>query len=420
MKVSLFQQFPYRHLPEGFETKHDSVVTAPFFDIVDQRLLGADLTNGIAELLHAARLGFDGVAVTEHSQSSYDMMPNPDLVGAILAYVTQAERLPVAINILGRSLGKSKEPLRVAEEYALIDAISGGRLIAGFPIGLSYDVSQNAGVPPIETRERYYEARDLIEKAWSAREPFAWNGKFYKYSQVNLWPRPVQQPKPPIWVPAAGNPKTMEEALKRDDVYTFFSWFGAKLTGHRIFDRFWQIAEQLGKDTNPHRVAFLQVVLVGETDAQAEKDYARHLESHFRRGIGAIPVTGFALPGYIDIRGVEALMRDPGDLGLAIRMRNIDYASLVDAGVAIVGSPATVRQKLEALVKEFRIGNLLTMLQVGSMPHELTMKNIELFAKEVLPGLRGIWNDEGWPDHAWPAGLAGAGAQAAVGGRHTR
>lgn len=409
MKVSLFQQAPYRYLPPDFEKHHDSVVTTPYWDIVKKPgLMQASLNSFIDELMLGARLGFDGVAVTEHGQSSYDVVPNPNLIGSILAYQTEAEKLKTAIAIIGRSLGKSREPLRIAEEYATIDQISGGRLIAGFPIGLSYDANQNGGIPPIETRDRYYEGRALVEKAWSAKEPFAWNGRFSKYPCVNLWPRPVQQPKPPTWVPGVGNPKTMEGVLSRDDVYTYLSWFGPKLTGKRIFDRYWEIAQKMGKDINPHRLAFLQVVLVAETDAQAEKDYRQHLETHFRTSLGSIPPTGLGLPGYIERPGVESLMRDPGDLGLAIRMRNINYSELVDSRVAIIGSPSTVLQQITEFVKEFRVGNLLVMTQVGSMPTELTQKNIRLFASEVLPQLRSIWKDEGWDNFAWPEVLRDA------------
>lgn len=405
MKVSLFQQAPYRHLPLGFEKRHDSVVTTPYWDLVQPGLMQQDLNAFIAELMLGARLGFDGVAVTEHSQSSYDVVPNPNLIASILAYMTELEKLEVAIAVIGRSLGKSREPLRIAEEYAMLDQISGGRLIAGFPIGLSYDANQNAGIPPIDTRDRYYEGRALVEKAWAAKEPFAWNGRFSKYPSVNLWPRPVQQPSPPRWVPGVGNPRTMQGVIERDDVYTYLSWFGPRLTGRRIFDRYWEIAQKLGKDINPHRLAFLQVVLVADTDAEAERLYRDHLETHFRTSLGSIPPTGLGLPGYIERPGVEGLIRDPGDFGLAMRMRDITYAELVDARVAIVGSPDTVRQQIREFAREFRVGNLLVMTQVGSMPHELTEHNIRLFAREVLPHLQTIWADEGWDNFAWPERL---------------
>ncbi|MGD0245560.1 MAG: LLM class flavin-dependent oxidoreductase, partial [Streptosporangiaceae bacterium] len=177
MKVSLFEQVPYRYLPAGFEDQHSSVVTAPY-DVVDPARMTESLNSAYAELMHGARAGFDGICVTEHGQSAYDISPNPDLLAAAIAYATRAEGLDVAITVLGRSLGKTREPLKIAEEYALLDCVSGGRLIAGFPVGLSYDANLNAALPAVETRERYREHRDLILKAWTEPRPFPWNGRF--------------------------------------------------------------------------------------------------------------------------------------------------------------------------------------------------------------------------------------------------
>jgi alkanesulfonate monooxygenase SsuD/methylene tetrahydromethanopterin reductase-like flavin-dependent oxidoreductase (luciferase family) len=337
-------------------------------------------------------------------------------MGAALAYATRAEGLDTAITILGRSLGKSREPLKVAEEYALLDCISGGRLIAGFPVGLSYDANQNGAIPAIETRERYNEHRELILKAWAEPEPFAWNGRFEKYGQVNVWPRPIQQPHPPIWIPGSGSPGTLIDILRRDYAFVYLSWSGPKLVGHQVFDRYWEFADKEGRDRNPYRLAFLQVVAVSETDARAEQEYARHLEAHYRAGLGGVPPSGFAVPGYAEPAGIEHMIRNPGELGMLAKMRDITYKEIVDTQVAIVGSPATVADQIEEFVREFRIGNLLVMLQNGSMPRELTEKNISLFAEEVLPRLRPIWDEEGWENHWWPreaeAGTAVAGAAA--------
>jgi alkanesulfonate monooxygenase SsuD/methylene tetrahydromethanopterin reductase-like flavin-dependent oxidoreductase (luciferase family) len=418
MKVSVFEQVPYRYLPASFEDRYSSVVTTPYFDLVEPERMAESLHSGYAELLHAARAGFDGVCLTEHSQSVYDISPNPDLMGAAVAYATRAEGLDVALTILGRSLGKSREPLKVAEEYALLDCITGGRLIAGFPVGLSYDANQNGAIPAVETRERYQEHRELILKAWAEREPFAWNGRFEKYGQVNVWPRPIQQPHPPIWIPGSGSPGTLVDILRRNYAFVYLSWSGPKLVGRQIFDRYWEFAEKEGRDRNPYRLAFLQVVAVSETDARAEQEYAPHLEAHYRAGLGGVPPSGFAVPGYAEPAGIEHMIRNPGDLGMLAKMRHITYKEIVDTQVAIVGSPATVADQIEEFVREFRIGNLLVMLQNGSMPRELTEKNISLFAEEVLPRLRPIWDEEGWENHWWPCAAqnTSAVASAAAGG----
>jgi alkanesulfonate monooxygenase SsuD/methylene tetrahydromethanopterin reductase-like flavin-dependent oxidoreductase (luciferase family) len=402
VKVSLFEQVPYRYLPGGFEDRYDSVVTPPYFELVEPEKLQESLCSAYAEMLLAAQVGFDGVCVTEHSQSAYDVSPNPDLLAAGVAYAAQAQGLDVATIVLGRSLGKSREPLKIAEEYALLDCVSGGRLVAGFPVGLSYDANINAAIPAVETRERYSEHRELILRAWAESEPFAWNGRFEKYAQVNIWPRPIQQPHPPIWIPGSGSPGTLADILKRDYAFVYLSWDGPKLVGRQVFDRYWELAEQVGRDKNPYRLAFLQVVAVSETDERAEKEYAKHLEAHYRAGIGSIPPVGYALPGYAEPAGIEYMLRNPGASGLADRMRKITYKEIVETQVAIVGSPASVSDQIEDFVREFRIGNLVVMLQNGSMPRGLTEKNISLFAEEVLPRLRPIWDEEGWENQWWP------------------
>ena len=78
----------------------------------------------------------------------------------------------------------------------------------------------------------------------------------------------------------------------------------------------------------------------------------------------------------------------------------------MDKGYVIAGSPATVRDRLiEEVVKGLNVGNLMLLVQIGSMPHELTLKNIDLLARDVLPALREIWDDEGWENHWWPERL---------------
>lgn len=405
MKISLFEQAPYRYLPPDFEQRYESVCSTPYA-LTNPDGVYSSIRDFMDELMLGARAGFDGVAVTEHGQSSYDMVPNPDLVASALAYMTEHEGLDVAIYPMGRSLGKTREPVRVAEEYATIDVMSGGRLVAGFPVGLAYDANLNNGVPPTETRPRFNENLELVLRAWREQESFAWNGKYSQHPQVNIWPRPLQS-NVPVWITGIGNPRTMQMTLERGFGFNYLSWFGAKLTGKRMFDRFWEIADQVGVPRNPYRLGFLQTIAVAETDERAEQEYAEHLEYGFRKGLGSIPMEKLALPGAIDIRGVQALLRDPSDFGLYHRMKTATFRDLVDAGVVICGSPATVREQLHEFCKEYGIGNLHAMLGFGSLPRDLAMKNIQLFAEEVAPHLRGLWTDSEHQHHWWPERLGG-------------
>jgi alkanesulfonate monooxygenase SsuD/methylene tetrahydromethanopterin reductase-like flavin-dependent oxidoreductase (luciferase family) len=407
MKVSMFQQAPYRFMPAGFEDGGvPSVVSTPYEQLVEPGHLFDSYAWFMDELLAALRAGFDGVAVTEHGQTSYDMTPNPNLPAAVLANAIRLERPEAALIVLGRSLGKTREPLRIGEEYAMLDCMSGGRLVAGLPVGLSYDANLNNGIPTVETRDRYREAHDLVIRSWTETEPFPWNGRFSQYSLVNSWPRPLQKPHPPIWVPGSGSPGTMSWTIEKSYAFVYLSWFGPTLTAHRIFDRFWEIADTQGVPRNPHRVGFVQSVVVSETDERAEVEYGRHVENAFRQGPGSVPLHYMGLPGYVEPRGVEAMLRDPGDFGLAAELQHATFGRLAEARSVIAGSPATVRDQLLEFTKEFQIGNLLVMLQMGSMPHDLTMKNIHLFAEEVLPHLQEQWTDEDWENPWWPTGLA--------------
>jgi alkanesulfonate monooxygenase SsuD/methylene tetrahydromethanopterin reductase-like flavin-dependent oxidoreductase (luciferase family) len=406
VKVSLLAQIPYRELPGDFEQNYESCVTTPW-DLVDADEVHSSFRDALDQMMFAARAGFDGLSMTEHGQSSYDMVPNPSLIASALAYATAAESLDVAIYPVGRSLGKSKEPLRVAEEMAMIDGISGGRLIAGFPIGLAYDANINNGVPPIDTRARFDEAFSLVLRAWSEREPFAFNGRFSQHRWVNIWPKPLQEP-PPVWITGIGNPGTMKFALENGLGFNYFGWFGVKATGKRIFDRFWEQAEKLGQPRNPLRVGILQTVCVGDDDRDAERSYGQHLEYFFRKAFGAIPRERLFLPGGIALPGLQAIMRDPSDFGVYEQLRTASYQDLLDSGCVIAGGPDTVADQLVEICTEHGIGHLIAILQSGSMGRELTEKNTTLFAEKVLPRLRELWSDDDLPNHWWPKRLGGA------------
>ena len=405
MKVSSFAQVAYRGFPADFERHHDSAVDTPWH-LVDSREVRAAFQDYLDGLMLAARSGFDGLIVTEHAQSSYDMSPNPSLTATALAYATESERLPVAIYPAGRALGKAREPNRVAEEYAVIDTVSGGRLVAGFPVGLPYDACMSNGISPMELRARFDENLEFILRAWREDAPFAWNGTFSQLSTVNIWPRPQQRPRPPVWLTGIGNPATMQLALDRDFGFNYLSWFGVN-TMTRIFNRFWELVDRQRLPRNPYRLGCALVVGVAATDAEAARIFKPHVEYLFNKGPGAIRSEYLAIPGTIGMQGLQALMRDPGDLGIGDKLRTMGFDELVDMGSVIVGSPRTVLDRLVDIATRFRIGNLHTTLQFGSLPRQMAMDNITLFASEVLPKLREVWSDEPWEHHWWPARLGG-------------
>jgi alkanesulfonate monooxygenase SsuD/methylene tetrahydromethanopterin reductase-like flavin-dependent oxidoreductase (luciferase family) len=394
---------PYTRLPEDFAQRHASV----WVDI-DSRLFDPAQAHGMYnefmdELEYAAEQGFDGVCVNEHHQNGYGLMPSPNLIAASLARRTR----DAAIVVMGNSLALYNPPVRVAEEMAMLDCISGGRLVAGFPVGTPMDTCFAYGQNPSQLRQRYHEAHDLIVKAWTTPEPFTWNGRFHKLRYVNVWPRPVQKPHPPIWIPGGGSIETWRWCAEQDYVYSYLSYFGYKL-GKATMRGFWREMERLGKDPNPYRAGFLQFVGVAESRAEAMDLYREAAEYFYGRCLH-VDARYAAPPGYsseatlrarVQSQVVQAAQRASSAQSL-VGQRVED---IVEQGYVIIGSPDEVAEQLRHVATELRVGQLMLLLQFGNMSRELTLHNTELFAKRVLPQLRDLWDDE-WENHWWPRPL---------------
>jgi len=260
---------------------------------------GAELYHDYLDQMEFAdQLGFDGVCLNEHHQTAYGMMPIPGvLAGALARSVKHAK-----IAILGRALPLQNNPLNIAEEYAMLDNLTRGRIIAGFVrgIGAEYHAS---GINPAYSQERFAEAHDLIVRAWTEPGPFAYSGKHYQFRYVNPWPQPTQKPHPPIWVPGARSTETLVNIAKRGYSYFFSSRTHGSETA-KAQAQFSKILEEHGKRYDPDRMGILMSAYVSETDAQAKAE-AREgvwyflkncLKGHLRRGEGRPLTSGPGIP----------------------------------------------------------------------------------------------------------------------------
>jgi alkanesulfonate monooxygenase SsuD/methylene tetrahydromethanopterin reductase-like flavin-dependent oxidoreductase (luciferase family) len=292
VKLLWFHLMPYTDLPADFPEKHPSVWVDIDPALFDPRR-GHQLYNEFMdELEAAAELGFDGICVNEHHANAYGLMPSPNLIASALARSTR----DAAIVLMGNSVALYDPPTRVAEEMAMIDCISGGRLVAGFPVGTPMDTCYAYGRNPSQLRQRYYEAHDLVMRAWTEPEPFSFNGRFHQLRYVNAWPRPVQQPHPPVWIPGGGSVETWRWCAERDYVYSYLSYFGYK-AGRATMRGFWEEMDRLGKDRNPYRAGFLQFVGVADTHEEAMRLYREPAEYFYGRCLHLDPRFA-APPGY--------------------------------------------------------------------------------------------------------------------------
>lgn len=393
MKFCWFHLMPYRFLPPDFEKKYHSVwvdVPSTLYDPVK----GHQLYNEYMDQLEfAEQMGYDGICVNEHHNNAYGLMPSPNIIAAALTRRTSE----AALIVLGNSIALYNPPLRAAEEFAMLDCISGGRLIAGFPVGTSQDTNFAYGQIPATLREKYYEAHDLIKRAWTDPEPFAFNGKYTQNRYVNIWPRPLQQPHPPVWIPGGGSVETWGWTIEQNYVYCYLSYSGYQL-GSQLMSGYWEEVDRRGAEPNPYRAGFLQLVAVSETDEQID-EYAPYIEYFYKK---CLHVPGYFAdaPGYRTVKSVKSSV---GASTLAVRRQQAEgftWKDYINNGNVIAGSPATVRDRMREAIKSLGVGHLMVLCQFGDMPKELALKNTELFAKEVMPHLRDMWPE--WEDHWWP------------------
>jgi alkanesulfonate monooxygenase SsuD/methylene tetrahydromethanopterin reductase-like flavin-dependent oxidoreductase (luciferase family) len=380
-----FMAYPY--LPPDFDEKYDTGwVTVPnsLWDREKSRGLYQEYLD---QLVYGEELGFDGLVLNEHHQNVYGLMPSPNLLAAALSQRTSRAKLCVLGNLLPLYLN----PMRVAEEYAMIDSMSDGRLIAGFALGGGPEAF-NYDVPQPQARTRYWEAIDLIHRAWTEDGPFSHEGKHYPLRYVNPWPKPQQTPHPPIWIPGALSLETMDEVAKRG--YDYFLSSRSHGAGTRKAAlRFAEIIRNHGGKFHPFRMGILLSVYVSETDEKAKEEAEEGiwyflkncLKGHLRKE-GRTLTFGPGVPS-TSPRSWEQYLKNSDPSGKMLG-DSMDWDELEAWGSITIGSPKTVRDKLWNLIEQAGVGNLMIQFHFGNMRPELARKSMRLFATEVAPALR--------------------------------
>ena len=380
-----FMAYPY--LPADFDEKHESGwVTVPN-ELWDRERTDGLYQEYIDQLVYGEELGFDGLVLNEHHQNIYGLMPSPNIIAAALTQRTSVAKIVVLGNLLPLHLN----PLRVAEEYAMIDSITAGRLIAGFAVGGGPE-AYNYQVSSPQSRSRFWEAVDLILRSWTENGPFEHEGRHYPLRYVNIWPRPRQVPHPPVWIPGALSVETIHEVAKRG--FDFFLSSRTHGSATRMArERFASVLAEYGDRYQPFRFGVLISVYVAETDEQAREE-AREgvwyflkycLKGHLRR-TGRTLTFGPGVPSQ-SVRSWENYLKnsEPGAkmLGDAESWEELDSKASI-----IVGSPDTVRRKLWDLIEQGQIGRFLIQFHFGNMEPGLARKSMKLFAEHVAPALR--------------------------------
>jgi alkanesulfonate monooxygenase SsuD/methylene tetrahydromethanopterin reductase-like flavin-dependent oxidoreductase (luciferase family) len=325
----------------------------------------------------ADELGFDGVCINEHHNTVYSMTPACSLMAAAITQQTSRVRIMVA----GVPVNLSY-PNRIAEEYAMLDVMSGGRMEFAFPLGTGMEYWSNAGaINPTTSRARFRESLEIIVKAWTGDGPMRHDGDFYTYRYLNPWPKPIQKPHPKLFILGSGSSETIELASDLDMGYSLV--FVPIPNQVKAFNRIRELAEQRGRTVDPDDLIIVVMAYVADTDEEAEREarpYIQRFWSWFHR----VPPKYLLPPGYVS---TSEFLRRASDAALAHGTEATWEDMLAISRIAI-GSPDTVADILVHWAEEAGCSRINVVLEHADMPEWMTVKNMTKFANEVIPRVR--------------------------------
>ncbi len=320
----------------------------PPFDVYYQQIL--------EQIALAEELGWECFWFTEHHFSLYGgPEPNPAVFLAAAAARTSRIHLGSAVSIL-----PLHHPVQIAEDYAMVDVLSGGRLEFGMGLGNTPSDYATYGVPRDDIRARFEEAAEIVARAWS-EERFSYQGRFWQFTDVPIYPRPVQQPTPPMWV-AGHSPESLGWAGRHG--------FNIMITAHPYEPAHYPVA------INAWREGLASVGL-----SPADRNCKVHLRVWVDENAErAREVAEAAILRYDNI---SALSR-----GHTFDAASYDFDGMLAQGRNVYGTPEQCIAAIQNSIENYEFDIFSTTFNFGGIPHEEIKKAMRLFAKEIMPAFK--------------------------------
>jgi natural product biosynthesis luciferase-like monooxygenase protein len=319
----------------------------------------------IEQIDAAEALGFDSLWVTEHHFRYFGgMLPNPQILLATAAGRTQRMRLGASVTLL-----PMHHPLRIAEDFAMVDLLSGGRLNFGAGRGmhpLEYSVF-NADWATAQSR--LPEALDVVVRAWTGGA-FEWNGAHYRYPRLSVYPKPAQKPHPPIYVTANRDPESFRMVGQRGYHLMTLPWVATNELQRERVELYFDALRRGGHEAESRDVFVMYPAYIGESDAQARSEVLEHW-NRWRE---------FA---------AEALGLDPSK-GEAYQkiVRHLDYDAMTSENRGVFGGPDTCARILKTIIKVVGATHIGLTFHFGGLNQEKVLQSMGRFARQVMPALR--------------------------------
>jgi alkanesulfonate monooxygenase SsuD/methylene tetrahydromethanopterin reductase-like flavin-dependent oxidoreductase (luciferase family) len=319
----------------------------------------------------AEELGFDAVWFGEHHYSGYSF-GSPPVIATAAAARTKRIRLGTGVSLV--SLG---QPVRLAEEYAMLDVLSGGRLEYGIGRGFLKYAHEVMGVDENENRERYMEGAEIIQRAWTADGPFDFEGKYWTLRDYGFFPKPVQFPHPPIYASAVLSPES-------------FAWAGAK--GFHLSTGFFLPARELvrdgialyreelvkhGYDPQTRDVAGVFQMYCGESNEEARRNAGKYVLNYLNYFQRLAQRSQFSAPDF------QAFQQG---FGRVEGIRN--YDDMERDNLVMIGDPDALIERIKWAQEFYGTNYLVFEIAQGGMPPETVVPSLERFAKYVMPEFR--------------------------------
>lgn len=374
MKFSFFHLMPYTHLDKVTPTWP---VPNRDFDPVKAH---QHFKTYVEQMVYAEQCGFDWVGCNEHHFSPYGMMANPNIIGGALVYPTRNIRIAMTGNLVPLN-----NPIRVAEEYAMLDCMSGGRLIAGLMRGIPHEYMAY-NIAPDESWSRQKEAIELIRRAWTEPEPFGWEGEHFQFRQVSIWPRPLQKPHPPILISAS----TPESAQYAGSIGAMMGMvLLADLPGAKEQIRLYrESARAHGFEPSKDDILIGMHTCIADTDEEA-----RHWMQEGRDYFDKVLMSPLINAASIVLQKTRYYQAEESRERWKNRLARRGAATLdeaIDRGTILCGSPETVVKQIKRIAGELHHGVFNFTVKVGTMPDAVVRRGMELFRDRVLPQVRDL------------------------------
>ena len=309
------------------------------------------------------------------------MKPSINLDAAVIAKVTKRVKIALLGNVISNN-----DPIKTAEELAMLDCYSGGRIISGFVRGTAVE-TLHAGQDPTENFDRFQEAHDLILKCWTEPGPFRYEGNFYQYRAINPWVLPMQKPHPDIWFPGTGSPESVVWAATHG--YPYMNLGALVETTEWLKQVYIDTAHEVGYQPGPGHFGYLLRCFVADTDEKAIEIGREFMwtADHRQRG----PKEHNDPPRYQSRAALKLKSQRPTiGTGTTEFGRPMTYEQLQGVNNIIVGNPETVTRKLTEIIDRLNPGYVHIYGNEGAMPHKDVMRSIELLGSEVIPALHEI------------------------------